>query len=138
MIDSIVLVELVVTRGNILHGAFENIDHKKFFIIIGENEKHFVGFFFINSNIHQSIKNKPAQFEMQMLIKKSNYSFLNYDSFICADKIKTINKNKIISDIVNKNTEIKGSLIEEDLETLLHVVRNSKLFSKIEKDTFFK
>ena len=135
--DSIILAELAITRGTVLYGTFENIDHKKFFVLIGENKEHFVGFFFINSNIHLSIKNKPAQFEMQMSIKKSNYDFLNYDSFICADKINTINKNKIISDIVNKNTEIKGNLTEEDLDILLNTARNSKLFSKIEKDTFF-
>jgi len=132
------LAELAVVRGAVLHGVFENIDHKKFFVIIGENNEQLIGFFFINSNIHQSLKNKPAQFEMQMSIKKSNYDFLNYDSFVCADKIKIISKSRIVSDIVNKKTEIKGSLTENDLEMLLNATRNSKLFSKIEKDTFFK
>jgi len=136
--DSIVLAGLAITRGTILYGSFDNIGHKKFFIIIGENDEQLVGFFFINSSIHQLIKNKPAQFDMQMSIRKTDYSFLRYDSFISANKINTISKNKITSEIANQNIQVKDSLIDEDLNMLLDVVRRSKLFSKIEKETFFK
>ncbi|MCL2312781.1 MAG: hypothetical protein FWC41_09915 [Firmicutes bacterium] len=136
--DAIALTKLAVTRGAILHGSFNNISHKKFFVIIGENEEQFVGFFFINSDIHLSIKNKPAQFEMQMPIRKADYTFLSHNSYIGADKIQTINKNKVVSDLVSKNTQIKGKLIDNDLNMLLDAVRNSKLFSKIEKESFFK
>jgi hypothetical protein len=136
--DSVNLAKLAVTRGTILHGSFDNVDHPKFFVIIGENSEQLVGFFFINSDIHESIKKKQAQFAMQMPIKMSDYDFLRYNSFIGADKIKTISKDKVISDISNKITQIKGNLTQEDLSMLLDVVRASKLFSKIEKDTFFK
>ncbi len=136
--ESITLAGLAITRGAILHGHFDNINHPKFFVIIGENEEQLVGFFFINSNIHQSIKNKPAQFEMQMSIKKANYNFLKYDSFIGADRINTISKHKVAADILTKTTQIKGALTDEDLTILLDAIRESKLFSKVEKDTFFK
>ena len=136
--NSKVLAELAINRGTILHGSFEGISHSKFFVIIGENDKQLVGFFFINSEINQSIKNKQEQFDMQMYIKRADYNFLDHDSFIGADKIKTINKDKIISDIAAKNIQIKGALTDEDLDILLETVRGSKLFSKIEKDTFFK
>ncbi len=73
------LAKLAVTRGAILHGPFDGVDHSKFFVIIGENEDHFVGFFFINSDIHRSIESKPEQFAMQMQIKRRDYDFLRYD-----------------------------------------------------------
>jgi len=136
--DSITLAGLAITRGTVLHGNFDNIDHLKFFVVIGENDRQLVGFFFINSDIHQSVRNKQDQFEMQMQIRRADYSFLNHDSFIGADKIKTISKNRIVSDVANQTTQIKGSLTEEDLNMLLETIRGSKLFSKIEKDTFFK
>jgi len=136
--ENTVLAKLAVTRGVVLHGHFENIDHPKFFVIIGENEDQFVGFFFINSDIHDSIRQKPAQFGMQMLIKKADYDFLSYSSFIGADKISTISKSKLIASIANKQTTIKGNLTDNDLDNLLNVARESKLFSKIEKDTFLK
>ena len=136
--DLTALSKLAITRGTILCGHFDKIDHPKFFVIIGENEKQFVGFFFINSDIHQSIRNKQAQFEMQMQIRKTDYDFLNYDSFIGADKINIISKAKLASDIVNGKTQIKGNITFQDMSMLIDAVRESKIFSEIEKDTFFK
>lgn len=132
------LAQLAIVRGAILLGHFDDIDHQKFFVVIGENDDQLIGFFFINSNIHHSIKQKQALFEMQMPIKKSKYSFLKYDSWIGANKIITISKDKIASDIITKTTQIKGNLTEDDLSMLLDAIRSSKLFSKIEKETFFK
>lgn len=73
--DSVALAALAVTRGAILHGCFDNINHTKFFVIVGENGDHLVGFFFINSDIHPSIKSKPAQYEMQMPVRKKTTVF---------------------------------------------------------------
>ena len=135
--NSILLAGMVVRRGTILLGAFEKIDHKKFFVIIGENKEKLIGFFFINSDICRSVRNKPHQFEMQMPIKREDYNFLNHTSFVAADKINTIRKDKVASDIVNGVTKIMGELTEDDLDRLLDVLRNSMLFSKIEKESFF-
>lgn len=132
------IARLAIVRGAILLGHFDDIDHQKFFVVIGENENQLIGFFFINSNIHNSIKQKQAQLEMQMPIKKSQYPFLKYDSWIGANKITTISKDKIASDIITKSTQIKGNLTDDDLSLLLDAIRSSKLFSKIEKETFFK
>jgi len=131
------LAKSAIIRGVILHGYFKNIDHPKFFLIIGEHEDDLCGLFFVNSNINFFTKKHPEFFEMQMLIRKSDYHFLDYDSFIDATKIRTLNKKSIATDICNQKTQIKGSLTENDLDMLLDAVRASKLFSKIEKDHFF-
>lgn len=132
------LAQLAITRGSVLCGHFDGISHPKLFVVMGEHDNHLVGFFFINSNIHKAIQRKPAQFEMQMQIKRSDYDFLKYDSFICASEIKTISKDKIVSDIYRLATNAKGNLTELDMGMLLNAVRESDLFSKFEKDTFFK
>ena len=41
---------LSIKRGTIFHSTiFEDIDHGKFFVVIGEDDRCLVGFFFINS-----------------------------------------------------------------------------------------
>ena len=75
---------------------------------------------------------------MQMPIKKSIYSFLNYDSFIDAHEVKLISKTLLHNEIMSGNTTIKGCLMQEDIKLLLNALRESKLFSQIEKETFFK
>jgi hypothetical protein len=129
----------LIQRGNIFHSCeFEGIDHCKYFVVIGEDEKKYIGFFFINSNISQNIKKKPDFFEMQMPIKKSVYpSFLKYDSFIDCHEILQIPKNKLAEQIRNKLTEYRDSLTKEDEEILLNGLRNSNLYSEIEKDIYF-
>lgn len=129
---------LIIRRGTILHSSiFEYIDHNKFFVIIGENEKEYVGFFFINSNINP-INRKPEQMKMQYLLRKVDYSFLSYDSFLCCTQVSTITKAKLEASIANGNTTVKGTLRQEHIDAVLILVRGSKLFSPAEKATFFQ
>lgn len=65
------LLNQTIERGTILlSDSFSDIDHAKFFVIIGVFENQIAGFFFINSRIHPIIFSKPAQLEMQFLLKK--------------------------------------------------------------------
>lgn len=81
------LIESSITRGTILHSTiFEEIDHGKYFVIIGVSEEQIAGFFFINSNIHPSLESKPEQFSMQYPMKKADYPFLRYDSFFMRNQ----------------------------------------------------
>ena len=60
------LIELRIERGTILHSTmFENIDHGKFFVIVGISEEFVAGFFFINSKVNKHIEEKQAQLDMQ-------------------------------------------------------------------------
>jgi len=130
----------LIKRGNIFHSyEFKNIEHGKFFVIIGEDNDNYVGYFFINSNINQNISKKTEFFEMQMLIKKSVYSsFLRYDSYIACHKISLISKNKFSEQLNKGIIQYKENLTKEDEERLLDAVRNSDLYSEMEKETYFK
>ena len=135
-----VLSNALITRGVILHAKeFDNIAHGKFFVIIGENKQAFVGFFFINSNINNYVKSRPDFMDMQMLIKHANYpEFLSHDSFIACHALSQIPKTKLAQQVECGAAQFKGTLLPEDLELLLENLRASKLYSKIEKETFFK
>lgn len=129
---------LVIRRGVILHSTiFKQIDHGKFFVIIGEDEKNYIGLFFINSNI-SFFNSKPALLKMQYPICKKDYNFLKHDSFLCCTEITTLNKKELSISISNKITMVKGFLQDEHLKDILNLVRTSNLFSDKEKKTFFK
>ena len=60
------LIENQLRRGTILHSTmFENIDHGKFFAIVGINQDYVAGFFFINSRVNIHIEDKQEQLDMQ-------------------------------------------------------------------------
>lgn len=127
-----------IERGTILHSdMFPMINHGKFFIIIGENKDYILGFFFINSNINAMLEKHQELMNLQYYLRCKDYSFLNYDSFVCATRIQKINKDKLIDSIEKHETKIIDNLKKEHLEELLKMVRNSDVFSEIEKREFF-
>lgn len=71
-------MQKAINRGDIYHRFFiTTIPPKdKFFVIIGEDEKNYVGYFFINSNIPRCVVQNEEKYSMQFPIKTSDYSFL--------------------------------------------------------------
>ncbi len=132
------LYEKEVRRGRIIHSYnFENIDHGKFFVIIGVTQDSIVGFFFINSNINKYIQDKPDMMAVQYPLLKRDYAFLKHDSFICATEIEEIKKSDIIDGIKNRSVVFVDDLRQEHLDDVLTMVRESKLFDKKEKELYF-
>ncbi|MBD9177580.1 MAG: hypothetical protein EGP82_00105 [Odoribacter splanchnicus] len=132
------LLAASIKRGSILHSTiFENIDHGKFFVIIGITEEYIAGFFFINSNIHKSLWGKQEQLAMQYPLKHTDYTFLEYDSFLCATDILKREKEELVKSISEGVTSIIGYLQEDHLQEILEMVRQSKLFSNKDKRDFF-
>ena len=132
------LLDTLVYRGQILHSdIFEDIGHAKFFVVIGVSSDSIAGFFYINSEINRFINNKDEQLLMQYPLFQCDYSFLSHDSYICATNIVKLPKSIIVESIKSKRTKAVASLQPEHLEALLEKVRNSRLFSKKEKNEFF-
>lgn len=109
------LLEHSIRRGTILHSTFfEEIGHGKFFAVMGISQDSVAGFFFINSNIHPAIFGKPEQLALQYPLKKEHYSFLKYDSFLCATKHRhmlpkqTCRKHTLWQDLCQRRFEGTG------------------------------
>ena len=133
-----ILYDTVIKRGQILHSEnFVDIGYGKFFVIMGITDDSIVGFFFINSNINKYLFNKPELLAMQYPMRKEDYAFLRYDSFLCATKILKLNKQDIVSGLQNGTVQIISQLIQEHLDDVLTMVRNSDLFKEREKRLFF-
>ena len=75
---------------------------------------------------------------MQYPLFKSDYKFLSHDSYICATNIVKLPRSLISQSVVDGRTKIVDSLWAEHLYALLDKVRNSRLFSKKDKDEFFR
>lgn len=132
------LHENFIKRGTILHSEiFEDIDHGKFFAVMGISDDMVAGFFFINSHIHPVIKKRPKQFAMQYPLKHSDYAFLKYDSFLCATAIQKIPLDKLAETVAGGKTVHVGNLTEYDLAAMLEACRTSRLFRESDKRKFF-
>ncbi len=132
------LLKSEIKRGSIIYHKFDYIDHSKYCLIIGENKDDYIGLFFINSNINFKLNTKQEILDLQYLLRKVDYDFLKYDSYLSCTEIKTISKSKLLNSIESKSTIFKGNLFPKHLNEILTLVRNSKVFSKFEKETFFK
>lgn len=132
------LLNTLVERGQILYSnIFTNIDHPKFFVVIGITKDEVAGFFYINSKINTNVNSKEEQLRLQFPISKDDYDFLSHDSYISASNIVTLSRSVIVQSLLTKQTVIKGKLLEQHLNEILDKARTSKLYSKITKDRFF-
>lgn len=132
------LLQCGIQRGSImLSDSFEDIDHAKFFAVIGVYEDYIAGFFFINSRIHPIVESKPEHFAMQYQLRKRDYPFLRYDSFLGANELQTRTVSALVKSMQDGQTSIVGQLTNEDLTSVLDACRNSDLFSAKEKRQYF-
>jgi len=131
------LIEHTIRRGTIIHSyGFTDIDHGKFFVVVGFNGESLVGFFFINSAINRMIFGKQRLLDMQYPMKQADYPFLRYDSFLCATNIMTKEKSALATDIADGTASVVGEMQPVHLSELLSAARESDLFTDYEKATF--
>ena len=83
-----------------------------------------------NSNINVHIEDKQEQLDMQYPLRKTDYGFLKYDSFLSATRIEKIPRSKIVDTINTGVTKIIGMMRQEHMDELLEKARGSILFSK--------
>ena len=132
------LVKILVERGQILYSnIFANIDHPKFFVVVGVTEDEVAGFFYINSRINTNVNTKEEQLRLQFPISEDDYDFLSHDSYISATNVVTLPRDVIVRSMQSGQTLIKGKLLDNHMNDILNKVRSSRLFSKITKDRFF-
>lgn len=74
---------------------------------------------------------------MQYSLRKKDYAFLKYDSFLGANELQTRPVSTLILSMQNGQTSVVGKLTDEDMGTVLEACRKSKLFTTKEKKRFF-
>lgn len=127
-----------VNRGDIYHRYFTTTvpPKYKFFVIVGEDDMNYVGYFFINSNVNKFIARNDALNNMQMPIKPEDYAFLTHVSFIAGHELSLLRKSDLINELSTGTTQLKGRIKEDDMTMLLDAAMKSPLFSQKEKEYF--
>lgn len=74
---------------------------------------------------------------MQYQLRKKDYDFLRYDSFLSANELLIRSVSDLVKTMQNGQTSVVGQLTDEDLTAVLEACRQSKLFSAKEKRQFF-
>lgn len=74
---------------------------------------------------------------MQYLLRKNDYPFLRYDSFLGANELQTRLVNALAESMISGLTSIVRRLTNEDLTAVLDACRNCDLFSAKEKRQYF-
>ncbi len=127
-----------LTKGDIFLNKFEAINHPKFFIITGiAADKIFACAVYINSEIHPSLYRKQELLELQIPIRKNNYNFLSYDSFVCCSTPLYINSDNIFDWIETGSCKVVAKLVPDDLTTITNAIINSGLLSEEEIELYF-
>ena len=127
----------LIKRGAILHSeTFDFVDHGKFFVIMGVSHGEVAGFFFIKSGINKWIQGKEEMLAMQYPMRKADYGFLRYDSFLAAQELLKIPISKIESDMEKGQTIFKALMKEEHVNEVWQMARHSKLFKPKDKKNF--
>ena len=91
----------------------------------------------LSAAVFIAVAPQPEMAKLQFPIAQSDYSFLSHNSFLNCSSLTTIDKNKLSNSIASGETTIKGQLSNEDVSTILGMVRESKLYSKVERETYF-
>lgn len=127
-----------IRRGDIYHRFFTTTQppKDKFFVIVGEDAKCYVGYFFINSNINAFVQRSEAMQNMQFPLKPSDYPFLSHLSFVAGHQLAKLPKDELLQELYSGEAQYKGRMSESDIELLLNAARNSPLFSEREKEFF--
>ena len=128
-----------IRRGDIYHRHFSTTipPKDKFFVIVGEDEAHYVGYFFVNSNINNFVARNEKMVAMQLPIKPSDYPFLTHLSFVAGHQLSVLPKSDLIRELQSGKAQYKGRMSSGDMEMLLSAALQSPLFSEKEK-TYFR
>ena len=127
-----------IRRGDIFHRYFTTTTppKDKFFVVVGEDEGYYVGYFFINSNINDYALRNDMMRAMQLPIKPSDYPFLSHLSFVAGHQLSKLSKRELLRELYSGKAQYKGRLSDWDMEMLLGAAHNSPLFSEREKEFF--
>lgn len=104
----------IIERGAILHYAgFNNIDHGKYFVVLGVFENRLAGFSFINSNINERVIKGQEQLELQYPMRPCDYPFLKHLSFLCASDIEQYEISELMNHYDNGRIKVVSQIKAE-------------------------
>lgn len=109
---------------------------EKFLVLTLVDEASYL--FCINSEIHEYIKARKHLLKCQIEIKKTQYDFLDHDSYINCSEIIKIDYDDIIEEINSDISKIKGKLNDNEVKYIIKVLRKAITIEPIEKNNIIE
>lgn len=121
------LKSLSLTPGAVFLGPFEGVDHEKFMVIAGIDDKRvYACTVLINSNINPFIMKRQHMLDRQVLLRSEQYSFLSHDSFVnCAQPISAN-----LQHFMDDEYKYCGFLNQDDLENVIESIKRSGVLTE--------
>lgn len=131
------LMDRIIERGAILHyTSFNDIDHGKFFVVLGVFEGRIAGFSFINSNINDNVITKQEQLDLQYPMRPCDYPFLTHLSFLCASDILKYEVAELTTGYSNGSVKVVSQMKPEHMQEILEMCRKSRIIRTADKKRF--
>ncbi len=104
----------------------------KYYIVLGKiNEGILLASFYINSNLNGIIMRSPVLSDLQHLIRKNNYSFLSYDSYVDCSKLNQHSFSEVLNQVKHNPVIVVGQITREDFNIVVEMMKRSPNISKI-------
>jgi len=126
-------IERHLVPGQILYilTKFPQIQKNKYLLIVCDNGS--VASFVINSKIHKfKAKNENLR-DCQVCIKNSDYNFLDRDSYVDCTKVHIVERENIVTQILNDTSRVKGPIDVTTKEQIVKAVNKARTLTPEQK-----
>lgn len=73
----------MIQVGSVFYLYIDEFEKHKYFIVLGEDDKSFLfATFYVNTSINYNFVENPEVEKLHYILKKSEYPFLKYDSYL--------------------------------------------------------
>lgn len=127
-------VERHLTPGRVLYlfCGFTNPPKDKLLVLLYSSLTPLL--FVINSRIHPFIQKHPELLKCQVVIRASDYDFLQHDSFIdCSQVIEDFDEAAIKEQALGDVSRVRGELSTDTKLEIIRAVQNAPTISKQNK-----
>jgi len=101
------------------------VQRTKYFVVVGHDQDNgLIASLLVNSNVNENVINTKMLLDCQFPLRKNDYGFLHYDSYLDCSELFELNKIKILQN----GMEI-GELTSRDRMLVVEHLRDSEVIS---------
>jgi hypothetical protein len=116
--------DLIPGRFIYLFCPFTTPPKNKYFLVVSINP--LVLLFIVNTSVNPFILNNPKLLEAQLLLKQSDYSFLDHDSYLaCHEIINQFTLEEIKKILFNDLSRIKGFISQANRDEIVKILNKN-------------